>query len=187
MKTNVEVSARHTHLTREQFKKIFQKDEISVRNYLNGDKATYASNETVEIVGPGGSIHNVRVLGPFRDASQVEISKTDALSLDIDAPLELSETGEGAPIRVIGPSGELTDNIAIVAKRHLHISPELASAYHLKQKQIIKVRISGERGLFFDNVIVRISPEFVNHVHLDTDEGNAAGISKVTTAEIITS
>lgn len=187
MKTFIEVSARHIHLTEEHFKKIFQKNEILVRNYLNGDKETYASNETVEIVGPGGSIHNVRVLGPFRDNSQVEISQTDALSLDIDAPLELSEMGTGAQIRVIGPAGEFTDNIAIVAKRHLHASPEIASAYHLKQEQIIKVKVSGTRGLIFDNVIVRISPEFVNHVHIDTDEGNAAGVSKITTAQIIVS
>lgn len=186
MKTNIEVSARHIHLTREHFQKIFQKDEISVRNYLNGDKETYASPHTVEIVGPNGSIHNVRVLGPFRDASQVEISKTDALSLDIDAPLELSETGAGAQIRVIGPTGEFTDNIAIVAKRHLHASPEIASTYHLKQEQTIKVKVSGERGLIFDNVIVRINENFVNHVHVDTDEGNAAGINKITIAEIIT-
>lgn len=187
MKTFIEVSARHIHLTEEHYKKIFQKDEISVRNYLNGDKETYASPDTVEIVGPGGSIHNVRVLGPFRDNSQVEISKTDAFSLDIDAPLELSETGAGAEIRVIGPAGEFTGSIAIIAKRHLHASPEIASAYHLKQEQIIKVKVSGERGLIFDNVIVRISPEFVNHVHVDTDEGNAAGINKIVKAEIIVS
>lgn len=186
MKTFVEVSARHIHLTEEDYKKIFLKYKISIRNYLNGDKKTYASDETVEIVGAGGSIHNVRVLGPFRNDSQVEISKTDAFSLDIDAPIELSETGKGARIRVVGPTGEITGNIAIVAKRHLHISPEKADAYKLKQKQIIKIKISGDRGLIFDNVIVRISPDFVNHVHLDTDEGNAAGINKMTTAKIIT-
>lgn len=187
MKTYIEVSARHIHLTKEHFKTLFQKEEISKRNNLAGDRETYASNETVEIVGPGGSIHNVRALGPFRDNSQVEISKTDALSLDIDAPLELSEMGKGAQIRVVGPAGEFTDNIAIVAKRHLHISPEKAKAYKLKHEQLIKVKISGERGLIFDNVVVRISPNFVNHVHLDTDEGNSAGISKSAYAEIVTS
>ena len=185
MKIYVEVSARHIHLTREHFKKLFQKDEILLRNRLNGDKETYASDETVEIVGPGGSMHNVRVLGPFRDNSQVEISRTDAFNLDIDAPLELSESGKGAKIRVIGPRSEITADIAIVAKRHLHISPEKAAAYKLKEGQVIKVKIPGERSLIFDNIIVRINKNFVNHVHLDTDEGNAAGINKIISAEII--
>lgn len=186
MKTNIEISARHLHLTKEDYHKLFKKDDLTVRNQLNSDKEMFAAKETVELVGPGGRLLNVRIIGPFRNYSQVEIAKTDARLLDIDAPLILSGSGSGANIRVLGPRGEIIKNIAIIAKRHLHLSLKLSSKYNLRQGSKIKVAIAGERGLIFDNIIVRVSSEFNNHLHFDTDEGNAAGINKQAMGEILT-
>lgn len=185
MKVNLEVSARHIHLSAEDFYTLFQLESMSVRNYLNSEKGAFASRHIVEIVGPEGRMHNIRVLGPFRKESQLELAKSDAIALDIDAPLELSGSGNGVRVRVIGPKGELSKNIAMIAKRHWHISEDLASKLHLKTGLKVKIKIAGERALIFENVIVRIKPEFKNYVHFDTDEGNAAGINKAAFGEVV--
>ena len=185
MKTNIETSARHLHLTREDFILLFNKEKLSVRNYLFSAKDEFAANETVEIVGPEGRLLNVRIAGPFRDHSQVEISKTDARNLGIDAPLRLSGDKNGAPIRVIGPKAEFTKNLAMVPKRHLHLSPKLAEKVKLKHSEQVKIKIGGDRGLVFDNVIVRVDQRYKNHFHLDTDEANAAGIDGASQGEIL--
>jgi len=184
MKTNLEISARHIHLSTDDFYTLFKLDSMTIRNYLISEKDAFASKHTVEIVGSKGRMHNVRVLGPFREKSQLELAKSDAISLDIDAPLVLSGSGAGAKVRVVGPKGEITKNIAMIAKRHWHLSKFLADKMRLKTGSKVKIRIAGDRALLFENVIVRIKPEFNNHVHLDTDEGNAAGINKAATGEV---
>lgn len=185
MKTKIEISARHIHLSKDDFSKLFNLDQMQVRNYLNSEKGAFASKHTVEIVGPKGRMHNIRVLGPFRDKSQLELAKTDAINLDINAPLELSGSGVGARVRVVGPKGEFIKNIAMIARRHWHISNTLADKLKLSTGKKIKIKIGGERSLIFENVIVRVKPEFNNYLHLDTDEGNAAQINKEAIGEII--
>lgn len=184
MKTNLEISARHIHLSAEDFYVLFKLDSMAVRNYLNSEKGAFASKHTVEIVGPKGRMLNIRVLGPFREKSQLELAKTDAIALDIDAPLQLSGSGSGARVRVVGPKGEITKNIAMVAIRHWHLAENAAKKIRVKTGQKVKIKIVGDRALIFDNVIVRVKPEFKNHVHLDTDEGNAAGINKIAYGEV---
>lgn len=185
MKVKVEVSARHIHLSEDDFYQLFKQNSMQVRNYLNSEDGAFASRHTVEIVGPKGSLHNIRVLGPFREKSQLELAKTDAINLDVDAPLELSGSGVGAKVRVIGPKGEMTKNIAMIAKRHWHISDILAKKLKLKTGNKIKLKISGPRTIVFEEIIVRVKPEFKNYFHLDTDEGNAANINKEAFGEVI--
>ena len=185
MKVNLEVSARHIHLSAEDFASLFKLENMSVRNYLNSEKGAFASKHTVEIVGPKGRMLNIRVLGPFREISQLELSRTDAIALDLDAPLQLSGSGSGARVRVVGPKGEIIKNIAMVAIRHWHLAENAAKKMRLRNGQKVKIRVAGERALIFDNVIIRVKPEFLNHVHLDTDEGNAAGIIKIAQGEVI--
>lgn len=185
MRTKIEVSARHIHLTSEDFRKLFGKSDATVRNMLESEKGEFAACETVEIVGPEGRIHNVRVLGPFRSKSQLEIAKSDAILIDIDAPITISGNNEGALVRIIGPKGEISKNIAMIAKRHLHLSPVLSEKWKIRDKSQVKVKINGVRGLILENVVVRVDPRFHNHVHLDTDEGNAAGIDRTSWGEIM--
>lgn len=185
MKTNLEVSARHIHLSAEDFCSLFKLESMSVRNYLNSEKGAFASKHSVEIVGSKGRMHNVRVLGPFREKSQLELAKSDAIALDIDAPLELSGSSVGARVRVVGPKGEITKNIAMIAKRHWHLSEGMAKKMRLRTGSKVKIKIAGDRAIIFENIIVRVKPEFKNHVHLDTDEGNAAGINKTAFGEVI--
>ena len=184
MKLRIEVSARHVHLSQKDLKKLFCKIKLSFRNKLS-ETDEFASNETVDLVGPRNTLLNVRVLGPFRDHSQVEISRSNSIYLGIDAPLKLSGDLPGERIRIIGPKGEITKNIAIVPMRHFHANPKMATKLKLKNHSKIKIKILGKRGLIFDNVIVRVDEGYKNNVHLDTDEANAAGIEHLAKGELI--
>ena len=183
-KVQIEISARHIHLTRGDFKTIFGKDELSKRNDLS-EKGEFAANEVVELVGSKRSLHKVRILGPFREKTQVEISRTDAVFIGVSAPLELSGSGEGALIRIIGPKGEISKRVAMVAKRHIHMNETTAKKLKLKNEDRVSVRVPGERSVIFENVIVRMSENFTNRFHLDTDEANAADIANHSMGEII--
>lgn len=183
MNTTIEISARHIHLTKEDFFTLFGLFKMSKRNNLS-QKNEFASAHTVELVGPKSRILNVRVNGDFRNYSQVEISKTDAYNLGIDAPLKISGESSGAKIRIIGPKGEIIKNIAIIAKRHLHLNTKIANKYNLKNGKTISVEIAGERPTVFRDVVVRIAENYSNHLHLDTDEGNAANINKQANAKV---
>lgn len=184
MKVEVEVSARHIHLSIKDCLVLFGKSELTARNSLS-QKGEFASEEVVELVGPKKSLHKVRVLGPLRDKSQVEISRSDALSVGIDAPLAISGQGVGAEIKVVGPHGTVQSDIAMVAKRHFHLCPETAHKLKLKSDKMVGVKIHGERSTIFENVVVRVSEKFVDRIHLDTDEGNASGLDRKGYGELI--
>jgi len=181
IKVPLEVSARHVHLSKEDLEKLFGKGyELTVIKAIS-QRGQYAARETVTLKTEKGEIPNVRIVGPVRKQSQVEISRTDALKLGLNPPLRVSGGVEGSPgIILIEPEGnkiELKEGV-IIAKRHIHASPEEAAMYGLKNGQIVSVKVGGERGLTFDNVVVRIDPTFVWAFQLDTDEANAAGIGK---------
>lgn len=184
MKTTVEISARHIHLTKEDFLKLFGKDEPTVRNRLSLDYE-YAANETVEVVGPEGRFVDVRVVGPLRNKSQFELSMSNARVLGIDPPIKVSGESGGAKVKVVGPKGEIFENIAIVPKRHWHVSTKIANQMKVKTGREVAVKIKSRRSVIYYDVVTRVDDDFENHVHLDTDEGNAAGVEKNTTAEII--
>ena len=183
----VETSARHVHVTDEDLKTLLgEGKELTVRNMLS-QPGQFASYERVNLVGPKGAINNVLILGPTRKKTQVEISLTDARKLGVTALIRESGDVEGTSgIKIVGPAGELdiTEGV-IAAKRHLHLDPETAAEMELKDKDVVSVRVEGERALTFGEVVVRVSDKFAPAVHVDTDEANAAGLSGEVYGDII--
>lgn len=174
----VETSARHVHVTQETLEALFGAGYQLTKKKDLSQPGQFASNERVTVVGPKKELANVSILGPVRSADQVELSATDARSIGIAAPVRESGdiAGSGA-CKLVGPAGEveLSEGV-IVAKRHLHITPEDAAAMGVEDKQIIRVACGGEgRKLVFDDVVVRVSAKFATAMHIDTDESNAAG------------
>lgn len=172
------VSARHIHLTQEHVETLFGEGyQLTKKKELMGGQ--FASNEQVTLVGLKlRAIENVRILGPCRKASQVEISKTDALKLGVKAPIRESGNVAGsAPIALVGPKGVLYLNEGcIVAQRHIHMSPADAAAAGVKDGDIVSVKAENERGTTFNHVKIRVDDSFTLEMHIDTDEANAAGI-----------
>lgn len=171
------ISNRHIHLCTEDYVRLFPNQPISKKKGLL-QPGQYAAEQTVTLVGPKGQLKNVRLLGPLRSASQVEISRTDARTLGITAPLRMSGNIQGTPgIRLVSPFAELdlTSGV-IVAQRHIHMSPLDALILRVSHGDKVSVAINGdERRLIFDNVAVRVSPDMRLEMHIDTDEANAAG------------
>lgn len=171
------VSNRHIHLCAEDYARLFPDQPISEKKALL-QPGQYAAEQTVALVGPKGQLKNVRLLGPLRSTSQVEISRTDARTLGVEAPLRMSGSLQGTPgIRLVSPFAELdlTSGV-IIARRHIHMSPLDALILRVSHGDSVSVAIEGdERRLIFDNVAVRVSPDMRLEMHIDTDEANAAG------------
>lgn len=174
----VETSARHIHLTQEHVEILFGAGHQLTKKKDLSQPGQFACEERVTVVGPKRELANVSVLGPVRTASQVELSLTDARSIGISTPIRESGDLEGsAPCKLVGPAGEveLTEGV-IIAKRHIHITPEDARSFGVADKEIVKVRIDKEgRALIFDDVVVRVSASYATAMHIDTDESNACG------------
>ena len=183
----VGVSARHVHLTQADVEALFGEGyHLTKKKELMGGQ--FASNELVTIVGLKlRAIENVRILGPVRSKSQVEISATDAIKLGIKAPVrESGDTAGSAPIALVGPKGALyLKEGCIVAKRHIHMSPRDAKEAVLQDGDIVSVKSENERGASFDNVKIRVDDSFTLEMHIDTDEANAAQISTGDTVRIV--
>lgn len=181
------VSARHIHLTQADVETLFGKGyKLTKKKDLMGGQ--FASNEVVTIVGLKlRAIENVRILGPVRKASQVEVSATDAVKLGIKVPVRESGNIAGsAPIAIVGPKGVIyLKEGCIVAKRHIHMSPADAEKAGVKNGDIVSVRVENERATTFNNVLIRVDPSFTLEMHIDTDEANAAEISTGMKAEIV--
>ncbi|HBT25305.1 MAG TPA: phosphate propanoyltransferase, partial [Pseudothermotoga sp.] len=173
----VGVSNRHVHLSKEDIEILFGKGyELKPVKDL-GQPGQYAADEKVIIVGPKGAIEQVRVLGPARNNTQIEISRTDAFKLGLNPPVRDSGDIENTPgIVIVGPRGTvIKDKGVILAKRHIHMHPKDAQHYGVKDKDIVKVVCEKEgRRLIFDDVLVRVSEKFALEFHVDTDEANAA-------------
>ena len=181
------VSARHIHLTQEHVEILFGEGyHLTKFKELMGGQ--FASNEKVTIVGLKlRAIENVRVLGPVRKNTQVEISATDAISLGVKAPIRESGNIAGsAPIAIIGPKGAVYLNEGcIVAKRHIHMDPKDAMAAGVHDGDIVSVKADNERGTIFNNVQIRVDDSFTLEMHIDTDEANAAQIKSGDTVRIV--
>jgi putative phosphotransacetylase len=181
----IEISARHVHLTKEDWKVLFGDEEIAVDHEIS-QHGQFSATQRVELRGPKHAFKSVAVVGPFRPYTQVELSMTDARVLGINAPLvDSGSVGGAVKITIVGTKGGLECAAAIVPKRHIHISPAEADTAGIKDKQMVSVRIGGTRSAKLDNVLVRVHPDFVGRLHLDTDEGNACGVTPSMTAEII--
>ncbi|MBK1875372.1 phosphate propanoyltransferase [Pelagicoccus mobilis] len=183
----VNISARHCHLTQEAVEILFGKGhQLTPKKWLYQD-GQYAAEEAVTLIGPRSRIiSNLRILGPCRDFNQVEIAYTDARALGFDVPVRNSGDIAGTPgCMLMGPKGYLKlDEGVIRAAIHVHMSPEDAEHYGVKDKDFMQLKVHGECGLTFDRVFVRVHPDFKLEVHLDTDEGNACGLSENTPCEL---
>ena len=186
-KVPVGISARHIHLTQEHVEKLFGKGyQLTKKKELMGGQ--FASNEQCTIVGLKlRAIENVRILGPVRPSSQVEISATDARTLGIKAPTRQSgDTAGSAPIALVGPKGAIyLEEGCIVAARHIHLCPEDAAAAGVKDNDFVTVRMGNERGALLDNVKIRVHESFTTEMHIDTDEANACQVKQDELAAII--
>ena len=174
------VSARHIHLTQEHVEILFGEGyQLTKKKELMGGQ--FASNELVTIVGLKlRAIENVRVLGPVRSKSQVEISATDAIKLGIKAPIRPSgDIKDSAAIAVVGPKGVIyLKEGCIIAKRHIHMAPKDAAAAGVHDGDVVSVKADNERGTVFNHVQIRVDDSFTLEMHIDTDEANAAGIKQ---------
>ncbi|PIV19106.1 MAG: propanediol utilization protein [Elusimicrobia bacterium CG03_land_8_20_14_0_80_50_18] len=169
------VSNRHAHITEENFKTLFGHGYAMRKLKDLLQPGEFASKELIEIASPRGSIKKVRILGPFRKYTQVEISRTDSFKLGISAPLrESGKISGSAPVRLIGPAGEVElKEGCLVAVRHIHMTPADAGMLELKDGERVRIEINGTRGGILGDTLVRVSPNFVLECHLDTDEANA--------------
>jgi len=187
IKIQVEVSARHCHLSENDLFVLFGKNhELKSLKQLS-QPSEFACQETVEIEFGSKKISNVRVVGPAREKSQVEISITDSMGSGITPIIRLSGHIENSsPVLLRGPEGVVKLNEGlIVAKRHIHCATEEAIKLGLKNGDSVSVKIDGERPVIFEDVIVRVKNGYSLSMHLDTDEGNACGINKIGKGEII--
>lgn len=183
----VGVSNRHVHLSRADMEVLFGKDAaLRIKKEL-GQPGQYAAEETVNLIGAGGRIiKNVRVLGPLRPESQVEISLTDSFLLGIKAPVrESGDLTDTHGLVLEGSAGSVTlSRGVIVAWRHIHLSEERARQLNLRDKELVSVETDGPRGCVLKNVLVRVSKQFAPEMHIDTDEANACGLKNGDTITI---
>ncbi len=186
-KVLVETSARHVHLAQEHIDILFGAGHVLTSIKDLSQPGQFACEERVTVVGPKKSIERVSILGPARKASQVEVSFTDARTLGVSAPVRESGDIKGTPgCKLVGPCGEVEiSEGVIVAKRHIHFTPEEAQEAGVSDKEIVKVKITSERTTIFDDVVVRVSPTFSAAMHIDTDEANAAQAFGTVYGEII--
>jgi putative phosphotransacetylase len=178
VKVPIGVSGRHAHVSREHLNILYGEGyELTSIKELS-QPGQFAAQETIDLVTEKGSFKNVRILGPVRSQSQVEIALTDAVKLGIKPPVRDSGDLKGSPgVTLVGPKGSVQLNEGVIAAcRHIHMTPEDAVRMNVTDKEIVQVRCGGERGLLFDQVLVRVSPSYQLEMHIDTDEGNAAMI-----------
>ena len=172
----LEASGRHVHLTKEQALTLFGHGLESKRPL--SQPGQYLSGERVTLVGPKGELDRVAVLGPERKEAQVEISLTDGKTLGIVPPIRLSGKVEGTPgITLRGPKGEvkLTQGV-MAAQRHIHLNPQQAQGFGVTDKQVVRLQTLTDRPVIFEDVVVRVNPEYEAAVHLDYDEANACAL-----------
>lgn len=183
----LEASGRHVHLSREAIDYLFGPGYQLTKAKDLSQPGQFACKERITIKGPKGKFENVVILGPERKASQVEVSLTDAVVLGEKVPVRESGHIEGTPgITLIHKDRELTlDKGLIVAKRHIHVSPEDAEKLQVKNHEMVQVKVFGERSLIFDEVVIRISPNYRTFMHIDFDEANACGFKKGMIVKVI--
>lgn len=173
------ISNRHVHLSQKDLDQLFGKNYKLTWWKDLSQPGQYACTEVVSIVGPKGTIENVKILGPLRKSTQIEVSRTDSFTLGIKAPIRDSGDFIGTPGCVlVGPKGEVSlQSGVMVAARHIHMAPATASQHGIHDKDQVSVAIDGERAMIFQNVLVRVRKDFALELHLDIDEANAAWVN----------
>ena len=184
----VETSARHVHVTQEALETLFGKGyELHPKKYLS-QPGQFASEERVDVVGPKKTLARVSILGPVRPETQIELSLTDARSIGCTAPVrESGDIAGSGSCKLVGPAGEVeVAEGVIAAKRHIHMTPDDAAGFGVKDKDVVSVKVETDgRALTFGDVVVRVSEKFSLAMHIDTDESNAACAVNGTMGELI--
>ena len=186
-KVEIGISNKHVHLSDADVTALFGAGySLTLKKTLK-QPGQYAAEEQVDVVGPKGTLKGIRVLGPTRKESQVELAQTDARTIGLSLPVRESGVLDNSPgVRLIGPAGEINlSKGAIIALRHIHLSVADAKEAGLKDKDRVTVKTFGSRPLIFEDVLVRAGDAYAREFHVDTDEGNAAGIKNDDLAEII--
>lgn len=186
-KIPVAISNRHVHLSQEDMNRLFGADhQFKVVKNLS-QPGQFAYDEKVTLVGPKGVLENVRILGPARTKTQVEISVSDGIKLGVKAPIRDSgELAQSAGLTLVGPLGSTTlPEGTIIAARHIHMHPDDATRFGVKDKDRINVKAPGTRGLVYNEMLVRVSDKFKLEMHIDIDEANAAYLKNNDSVEIV--
>ncbi|SCG83188.1 propanediol utilization protein [Proteiniborus sp. DW1] len=183
----IALSNRHAHLSKEHIKILFGEGyELKKLKDLS-QPGQYACEEKVDVVGPKNTLKGVRILGPARNNTQVEVSLTDGFTLGVIPPVRDSGDLAGSPgAKLVGPKGEveIAEGV-IVAARHIHMHTTDAEEFGVKDKDRVKIRVNGDRGLVFENVLVRVHKDYALEMHVDVDEGNAAAVKNGDMVELI--
>lgn len=182
----VGLSNRHVHLSQEHIEILFG-EGYELKKFKDlGQPGQYAAEEKIDVVGPKGKL-TMRVLGPARNASQVEISLTDGFAVGVVPPVRNSGATVDSPgAKLVGPKGEVEMSEGIIAAaRHIHMHTDDAAKFGIEDKDLVQVKIDGERGLIFSNVLCRVNPSYALEFHVDIDEGNAAGLKNNMMVEVI--
>ena len=180
IKVEIEGSGKHCHVTKETLAKLFGEGfELEPKKMLT-QPGQYVTHQKVTLHGPRGKT-DISIIGPCRKADQIELSLTDARALGFSPPPPIRESGDVAgsdPCKLGGPQGDvdLSEGV-IIMKRHVHLAPEDAERFGIKDKQIVKVKVVGERALIFDEVVARTGPDHATYIHFDYDEVNAAAVA----------
>jgi len=183
----IALSNRHIHLSKEHINVLFGEGyELTITKNLS-QPGQYACEEKVDVVGPKNTLKGVRVLGPARNNTQVEISLADGYVLGVKPPVRDSGDLAGSPgAKIVGPKGEVEINEGVIAAaRHIHMHTSDAEEFGVKDKDRVKIRVSGERGLIFENVLIRVNENYALEMHVDVDEGNAASVKNGNIVELI--
>jgi putative phosphotransacetylase len=186
-KIPIALSNRHLHISREHLDILFGKGyELTKLKDLK-QPGQYAAEEKVDLEGPKGIIKGVRILGPVRNTTQIEISFADSFVIGVTPPIRDSGDLKGsASARITGPVGSVEiDEGIIAAARHIHMTPEDAAQWGLKDKDTVNVRTGGQRSLIFENVLVRVNPDYKLEMHVDMEEGNSAGVKNNDEVEVV--
>jgi len=186
-KIPIALSNKHLHISQEHLEILFGEGYELTKIKDLSQPGQYACEEKVDIVGPKGTLKGLRILGPVRPETQIEISISDGFKLGVDAPIRDSGKLQDTPgLKIVGPKGEVKiDKGVIVAARHIHMYTDDATKYGVEDKDIVSVKVGGPRGLIFDNVLVRVHPSFALEMHVDIEEGNAAGVKNGDLVELI--
>ncbi|TCO79344.1 phosphate propanoyltransferase [Marinisporobacter balticus] len=183
----VGLSNKHLHLSQEHIEILFGEGHVLTNMKELGQPGQFACEEKVDIVGPKGTLKGVRVLGPARGKTQIEISFADGFVLGVKPPVKDSGDLAGSPgAKIVGPKGEVTIEEGIIAAaRHIHMHTSDAETFGVVDKDLVKVKIEGKRGLIFENVLVRVHPTYALEMHVDIEEGNAAGLKNGHMVEVL--
>lgn len=183
----VGISNHHVHLSESDVEVLFGTGHKLTNIKDLSQPGQFACEEMVTLVGPKGSISKVRILGPVRKASQVELANTDTFKLGVFPPLRDSGQHEGTPgIELVGPFGTLQlERGVMLAARHIHMTPQDAQKYQVKDGDHVRVAIAGPRGGIFDKVLIRVNPEYALDLHVDTDEANAFSLKNGQVLEVL--